>query len=65
MTGNAPPKITDETMGDDTKDLKQFLQKGLSAAEPEGALAVSMDETMDCDLVAPTVNTPTLPTGTR
>ena len=49
----------DEAMGDDTKDPGPFQQRGSPAAEPENAVTESMDETMDCDLAAPTVSTPT------
>ena len=46
-------------MGDDTKDPGPFQQRGTPTAEPEDAVAESMDETMDDDLVATTVSTPT------
>eukprot|EP00614_Pseudopedinella_elastica_P018983 CAMPEP_0172647986 /NCGR_PEP_ID=MMETSP1068-20121228/241036_1 /TAXON_ID=35684 /ORGANISM="Pseudopedinella elastica, Strain CCMP716" /LENGTH=219 /DNA_ID=CAMNT_0013462285 /DNA_START=470 /DNA_END=1129 /DNA_ORIENTATION=+ len=47
----------DETMGDDTKDPGPFQQRSDPAAEPEGALAQSMDESMDGDLAAAAPNT--------
>ena len=49
VTGNAPSGIMDEAMDDDTGDLGQFQQIISSAAEPEYAVAESMDETMDSD----------------
>ena len=43
-TGNGQPETTDEAMGDDAKDPGQFQQRGPSAAEPEDAVAESIDE---------------------
>ena len=42
-----PPETMDEAMDDDTKDPGPFQQRNDPAAEPEDAVAESMDETMD------------------
>ena len=44
-----PPETMDEAMDDDTKDPGPFQQRSDPAAEPEDAVAESMDETMDGD----------------
>ena len=59
MAGNIPLETMDETIDDDTKDPGQLLQRGPSAAEPEGSVTEITDGAMDCDLVAPAVSTST------
>ena len=49
----------DGAMDDDRKDPGPFQQRNDPATEPKDAAAVSMDETMDGDLDAPTGSTPT------
>ena len=58
-TGNAPPGAMDEEMDDDTKNPGPFQQRGPPTAEPQDAIAGSMEVAMGHDRVAPTASTPT------
>ena len=56
-TGNVRPENMDQTIDNDAKEPGPLQQRDASAAEPEDAVAESMDETMDGDLAAATPNT--------
>lgn len=53
-TGNVRPENMDQTIDNDAKEPGPLQQRDASAAEPEDAVAESMDETMDGDPVANT-----------
>ena len=58
-TGNFPPETMNEAMNDYAKDPGPFQQRSDPATEHENAVVESMNETMDGDLAATTVSTPT------